>query len=869
MMRKRRRNHEKHEITRKNAAGFGLPLPTRRAVGRRSGTPISAGIPCLFSCLFVFFVVPPVFCIGAEAGAAVSRGELVVLPGSIRLVGPHARHRIVVERTDHGVGVGDVTSRAVFATDNPHVAVVDRDGFVRPVGDGLATITATVDGQVARTFVSVEEFSRDEPWSFRNHVQAILTKQGCNSGACHGAAAGKNGFRLTLRGYAPEIDYAALTRQSIGRRVVKTAPQESLMLLKPTGAIEHGGGVRFKTDSLEYRVISEWIAAGMPGPSATDAEVRGLTVYPGAVRLAPGQTQQVLVQATYSDGRVEDVTHWAKFAGTDDSVASVDDAGRLKVNGRGEGYVSVWFASRVARATVTSPFDTKLEPNLFASAPRNNPIDEKNLAKLASLRISPSPDAGDAAFLRRAYLDATGTLPTTQQVEAFLNDRAPDRRAKLVDRLLDSPEYVDYWAYKWSDLLLVSSRKLAGPSMWSFYRFVRESVARNVPWDRFARSILTVQGSTLSHGAGAFYALHRDPIDLTESASMAFLGLSLTCARCHNHPLEKWTQDQYYGFANLFARVQLKDGDTTGDVIVTNSRDGEILHPRRGVAMPPSPLDAPPVSADDRRDRRAVLADWLARPDNPYFARAVVNRVWSNFFGRGLVDPEDDLRVSNPPSDEVLLDWLVADFIAHRYDLKHLVRTIMNSAVYARSSVPIPGNESDARFLSHYRVKRLPAEVLLDAISRVTEVSTPFDGYPAGWRSLQLPDSQVASTFLDSFGRPARIATCSCERSAEPSMSQALHLANGGTINEKLRSDSSAVAKAVAGQQDDAAIVERLFLSALSRRPTASERERTIKALKEATAGVADPKAAATSRRQAVEDLYWAVLTSREFLFNH
>jgi hypothetical protein len=775
----------------------------------------------------------------------------------------------VVERTDHGVGIGDVTGRAIFATDDPRVATVDRDGFVQPVGDGLATITATVDGRVAQASVSVEESGRDEPWSFRNHVEAVLTKQGCNAGACHGAAAGKNGFRLTLRGYAPEIDFAAMTRQSLGRRVVKTAPQESLILLKPTGAIEHGGGVRFPSGSLEYRVIAEWIAAGMPGPSATDPEIRGLTVHPDAVRLTPGQTQQVVVQATYSDGRVEDVTHWAKFAGTDDAVASVDDAGRLKVNGRGEGSVSVWFASRVARVTVTSPFETTLDEKIFAAAPRQNAIDEKNLAKLAALRIPPSPDAGDAAFLRRAYLDATGTLPTAPQVVAFLDDHAPDRRARLIDRLLDSPEYADYWAYKWSDLLLVSSRKLAAPSMWSFYRFVRENVASNVPWDRFARSILTAQGSTLSNGAAAFYVMHRDPIDLTESASMTFLGLSLTCARCHNHPLEKWTQDQYYEFASLFARVALKDGETTGEVVVANSRDGEVLHPRRGVPMPPSPLDAPPIAADDPRDRRAVLADWLARPDNPYFARAAVNRVWSNFFGRGLVDPEDDLRASNPPSDGALLDWLVADFIAHHYDVKHLMRTIMNSAVYARSSVPVPGNESDAKFLSHYRVKRLPAEVLLDAIARVTEVPTPFDGYPAGWRSLQLPDSQVASSFLEAFGRPARIATCSCERSAEPSMSQALHLANGTTINEKLRSESSAAAKAVAGKQDDAAVVDRLFLAALSRRPTAAERERTIKSLKDATAGLSDPGAAATARRQAIEDLYWAVLTSREFLFNH
>jgi hypothetical protein len=795
--------------------------------------------------------------------------ELRLLPPSARLVGPHARQRFVVERTEGSIGTADVTAKAVFATDNPRVATVDQNGFVRPLGDGLATITATVDGQVARASISVEDHDRDEPWSFRNHVEPILTKQGCNAGSCHGAAAGKNGFRLTLRGYAPEIDHAVLTRQALGRRVVKTAPQESLILLKPTGAIEHGGGVRFAAGSLEYQVLSEWVADGTPGPSATDPEIRSLELSPAAVRLEPGQAQQVLVQAVYSDGRVEDVTHWAKFTSTDDGVTSVDDAGKLKVTGRGEAFVSVWFASRVGRVTVTVPFEARRDSNVFTKAPRTNPIDEKNLAKLAGLRIPPSPDAGDATFLRRAYLDATGTLPPAAQVEAFLKDSDPNKRARLVNRLLDSTEYVDYWAYKWSDVLLVSSRKLPGPSMWSFYQFVRKNVAKNVSWDRFARSIVTAQGSTLSNGAANFYVLHRDPIDLSESASMAFLGLSLTCARCHNHPLEKWTQDQYYGFANLFARVKLKDGETAGDEVVANATEGEILHPRRGVAMPPQPLDAPPIAEGDPRDRRVVFADWLTRSDNPYFARAVVNRVWSNFFGRGLVDPDDDLRVSNPPSDEALLDWLVDDFVAHHFDMKQLIRTIMTSAVYARSSLPVSGNEADAKFLSHYRVKRLPAEVLLDAISQVTEVPTSFGGYPAGWRSLQLPDSKVESSFLDSFGRAARIATCSCERSSEPSMAQALHLANGTTINEKLRSESSITAKAITRGDRDDAIVDHLFLSALARRPTPAERDRMLKALQDGTASLTDTKASATPRRQAVEDLYWAVLTCQEFLFNH
>jgi hypothetical protein len=804
----------------------------------------------------------------AFASAASSAGELRLYPPFARLDGPHARQRFIVERREQDACTVDLTRRATLAIDDPHVARIDAAGNVLPVGDGVATLTATVDGQMSRATISVENQNQDDRWSFRNHIEPILTRQGCNSGACHGAAAGKNGFRLTLRGYGPELDHAVLTRQALSRRIIKTAPQESLMLLKPTGALEHGGGIRFAADSREYTIISQWIAAGMPGPAATDPEIRALRLFPATVRAAPGQGQQILVQATYSNGHVEDVTDWAKFTSTDESVVTVDENGRLKVSGRGEAYVSVWFASRLGRVTVTAPFETKRAPQVFESARRNNPIDDKNLGKLSALGIPPSPDAGDAAFLRRAYLDATGCLPPGDQVDAFVSDRRPDKRARLIERLLESPEYVDYWAYKWSDLLLVSSNKLASPSVWSFYRFVRENVERNTHWDEFARALVTASGSTITSGAASFFALHRDPIDLAESTSMAFLGVSLTCARCHNHPLEKWTQDQYYGFAGLFSRVKLKDGDG-GEVVVASAAEGEILHPRRGVALPAQPLDAPAVAPDDPKDRRAVLADWLTSPDNPYFARAIVNRVWSNFLGRGLIDPEDDLRVSNPPSDEALLDWLVADFVAHHFDVKHLIRTIMTSGVYARSSQPVPGNEADTKFLSHYRVKRLPAEVLLDAIARVTGVPTAFAGYPAGWRSLQLPDTKVENAFLESFGRPARLATCSCERSAEPSMPQALHLANGTTINEKLRDDKSAVAQAISRKDTDDQIVDRLFRTALARPASAREGERMRKALTDAGAGVKDPKALAAARRQAAEDLYWAVLTSQEFLFNH
>lgn len=795
--------------------------------------------------------------------------ELQILPGGVRLDGPHARQHLLVEARKGTAFVADRTSRARFVVEDPKVARIEPDGTLFPVGNGSTVVTATVDGQNARARVSVENFGREEPWNFRNHVESVLSKFGCNQGACHGAAAGKNGFRLTLRAYGVETDHQVLTRQSLGRRVNRTAPEESLMLLKATGAVEHGGGVRFSPESLEYQVIADWIAAGAPAPSADDPRVVSLRTFPDAVLARPGQDQQLTVQAVFSNGRIEDVTAWARFTSADETVAKVDDSGKVTVAGHGEASISVWYASQVQSATITSPFTTPIDAIVFREARRNNPIDAKNLEKLEALRIPPSPDAGDPAFLRRATLDATGALPTAEAVKAFLADTDLEKRRKLIDRLLESPEYVDYWSYKWSDLFLVSSNRLPAPAMWAFSRFIRRGVAENRPWDKFARDVLTASGSTLENGGANFFVLHRDPIDLTESASMAFLGLALTCARCHNHPMEKWTQDQYYGMASLFSRVRLKDGPAAGDVVVIPASEGEIRHPRTGKVMPPQPLDGKARGIDDPTDRRSAFADWLAAPDNPYFAKAAVNRVWANFFGDGLVSPEDDLRATNPASDEALLRWLVEDFRGHGFDLKHLIRTIMNSAVYARSSDPVPGNESDSRFLSRYPAKRLPAEVILDAIARVTEVPSKFPGYPEGWRSLQLPDSKVESTFLSSFGRPERLNTCSCERSAEPSMSQALHLANGETINEKLRAKEGAVSSVLSAGATDVEVVERLFLSALGRPPREEEQSRLLRILAEAVVGLTDPKAVTEARREAIEDLYWATLTSNEFLFNH
>jgi hypothetical protein len=713
----------------------------------------------------------------------------------------------------------------------------------------------------------------EEP-SFRNHVIPILTKAGCNSGACHGALAGKGGLKLSLRGYDPESDFFVLTRQADARRVDRQEPAKSLMLLKPTRKLPHGGGRRLEDDSDDYKIILDWIAGGAKGPRDDDSRLQRLEVAPAAASLVPKDTLSIKVKAWYTDGHAEDVTRWARFGSSEDLVAGVNDEGLVTVAGYGEAAINVAFGTRVAATTVTSPFPNKLAPSDFANSPRHNLVDELVLKKLQSLNLPPSGQCSDREFIRRAYLDAAGILPTPEEVHKFLADKSPDKRAKLIDALLERSEFVDYWSYKWSDLLLVSSRRVQPAEMWAFYRFVRSSVAENKPWDRFAREIVTASGSTIQNGAANYYVLHKDIAELSEATSVTFLGLSVTCCRCHNHPLEKWTQDQYWSMANLFSRVSLKNGDRGGEILVQEQPTGDVPHPRRGVPMPPAPLDAKPLTGDG--SRRAYFADWLTAPENPYFARALVNRVWHNFMGRGLVEAEDDLRETNPPSNRELFDALVKDFVAHKFDVKHLVRTVMNSAAYQRSSAPQPGNEADDRFYSRYLVRRLSAEVILDAYSQVTGVPTKFDqvytgveggtaatpNYPMGVRALQLPDSQVASNFLNAFGRPERLAVCSCERAQEATVGQALHLNNGQTLNDKLRDANSRVAVWVKENISDSDAIRRVFDLALSREPTPAEMQRFSAILKEAS----DTK---SPRREALEDLFWAVLTGREFLFNH
>ncbi|HYW44782.1 MAG TPA: DUF1549 domain-containing protein [Bryobacteraceae bacterium] len=792
--------------------------------------------------------------------------KLAVLPPSVELTGPEARQQLIAEATV-GERQEDWTRSAEWSSSDPKIAAVDEHGLVRPAGDGEARITARAKGIAATVTVQVKDARAPFTWSFRNHVIPVLTKMGCNQGACHGALAGKNGFKLTLRGYDPDADYDTLTRQGVGRRVSLADPPASLMLLKPSFAIPHGGGKRFAADSLEYRVIREWIAAGAPPPSSKDAEISGLEVFPAAAVLAPGAEQQVAVRARYSDGHTDDVTRWVKFSSSNEGVATVDDWGRVKMNGAGEAAVTLWYSSRVLYARLMVPFPSQPSAEAYDRFPRRNFIDDLVLAKLKNLHIAPSKIADDATYLRRAYLDAAGILPTSEEVENFLADASPDKRAKLADRLLERDEFVDYWAYKWSDLLLVSSRRLNSTAMWAFYDWIRDSVKRNKPWNQFAREIFLSSGSTRQNGALNYFVLHKDPIELSENATQAFLGQRITCARCHNHPLEKWTQTQYYQMANLFARIGVKSG--AGENIVFTKTSGDVLHPRLARPLPPTPLDGRGISLDSPEDRRAVFSEWLTSPDNAMFSRTVVNRVWANFMGRGLVDPVDDLRATNPASNEDLLAALAKDFAGHGYDIQRLIRLIMDSSAYQLSSEANATNQADNVYYSKHIVRRLAAEVILDAMSQVTGSPAAFAGYPAGTRALQLPDTQVKSEFLASFGRPPRILCDAAERSSDPTIGQALHIINGDTLNKKLSAPEGTIALFLKLGLSDRRILDYMFLSAFSRYPGDEERQTLLAALEKARESKGAEETRREAHRQALEDMVWAMLTSKEFLFSH
>ncbi len=820
------------------------------------------------------------------ASAGFAAENISVLPAESTLTGPEASQRVLVLHVnEQGEYSGEVAGAEVTLTSSDASVAEVVEGVVMPRGNGVATITATgKDGAAASAAVVVEDFSLSNEWSFRNHVLPVLSKEGCNMGACHGALAGKGGFRLSLRGYDPETDWHTITREARGRRIELAEPGQSLLLTKATTALKHTGGLRVKEGSRDYRVLAEWIAAGAEAPEKEDARLETLEIFPDQSTLKPGDELNLVVKAHYSDGREEDVTQWAKFTSSNEAVAmvdtdgsaSADDHGRTSIIGHGEGAITAWFSSKIVIARISSPFPNDLPEAIFTSAPKRNFIDELVLAQLRRLNLKPSVRTTDEQFLRRVYLDTLGVLPTPEEALAFLADRKADKRDRVVEALLERPEFVDHWSYRFSDMLLVNGRNLRPVAVEAYYKFIRAEVEANTPWNEFVSKIVTAKGSSTANGATNFFAVHQDPENMAENVSQAFLSLSLGCAKCHNHPLEKWTNDQYYAFANMFARVRGKGwgGDARsgdGERTIYVADRGDLMQPRTGKPQPPAALDAEPIADDFDGDRRTVLAEWLTSGDNEHFRRSITNRVWAYYFGIGLVDPVDDLRASNPASNEPLLAALSEHLVENHFDLKALMRTILQSETYQRSSVALPENADESRFFSRYYPRRMMAEKMHDAVVSVTGVPSKFtaikqvDGslvetkaYPEGTRALELYDAAVDSYFLQAFGRNPREISCECERSNQPSLVQVLHVSNGETLNGKLRDEKGVVTGLM--EKSDVELVEAAYLRALTRHPTELESKQFVDLL------AATPK---DERRTAVEDLLWAVMSSREFLFQH
>ena len=817
----------------------------------------------------------PVLLLSLTTGFA-SAKELRILPEQIHLDGREAIQHVLAVRAEGGDFVGEEPA-ATFSIAPAGIAEIV-DGVVVAKGNGKAVLTAKFGDAVATREILVENFDQPFAWSFNGHVMPVLTRQGCNMGACHGAVAGKGGFRLSLRGYNPPEDFYTMTREARGRRVDPLEPAKSLLLTKPTMATPHKGGKKLDPRSREYRILAEWVANGSPAPSPDEAAVVSITVEPPLSILKNGAKQRFLVTAHYEDGSSLDVTDWAKFTSADETVALVDETGSAEVIGYGEGAVNALFSSKVAIARIRSPFPNSIPADVFTSAPKANFIDDLVLAQLAQLNLQPSGRCTDEEFIRRAFLDTIGKLPTVADTRAFLADASPDKRTKLIDALLQREEFVDYWSYRFADIFLVNGGILRPAAVKSYYDWIRGNIAVNRPWDEMVREVVTAKGISTENGATNFYAVHQDPETLAENTAQAFLSQSINCAKCHDHPLEKWTNDQYYAFANLFSRVRAKGwgGDTrSGDGIRTLYVEprGDLIQPRTGKPQIPAPLDGEALDPDSTEDRREALADWLVAPENPNFARSITNRIWSAYFGSGLVEPVDDLRASNPASNEALLAALTANLVGANFDLKALMRVILQSETYQRSGEVLSENRDDSKYLSRHQPRRLMAEVLHDAIADVTGVAGVFDKvalndgssektdfYKEGTRALELYDSAVQSYFLKTFGRNDREITCECERSNQPSMIQVLHLANGNAVNDRLASNKSIVEKLIVEKADDVRIVEEASLATLSRLPTTEEKAGFLAMLGSAGEG---------EKRSAVEDLFWALMTSREFLFQH
>lgn len=779
------------------------------------------------------------------------------------LIGRDARLQLLVTASVQNDQQRDWTHQCRFESSPEGIVQITSDGLVSPIRDGIVTVFAITDaGFKAETKLTVSKTGVHIPVSFPGQIVPIFTKLSCNSGGCHGKSAGQNGFRLSLLGFGPQEDFDHLVKESRGRRLSVASPDRSLLLLKAINESPHGGGARLKRNTHEYRLIRRWIAQGTPYGKSDTPTVASIAVFPQQRRIPTGGTQQLSVIATYSDGSKEDVTRAAVFESNDTEMADVNEdglvqladlAGDVAVMARYQGHVTVFRADLPLGATDQwKDSDWPVERNV---------VDTAVYGKLRSLGIPPSPRCNDATFLRRVTLDVAGRLPTLDEVKAFASDAKEAKRSALIDRLLDSEDYAEYFGGKWNTIL---RNKRSGGALdlrtATFHRWIRTSMRENKRYDTFVREIVTASGSVASNPPVAWLNQVPDTNQRIEDTAQLFLGQRIQCARCHHHPYEKWSQGDYAQMSAFFSLMQKKTGGEPNEpMFVSRFGNPSGRHPRTGQGLKPAGLDGEELNVKQYDDPREHLADWIIDPANPFFAKSLANRYWKHFMGRGLVEPEDDMRVTNPPSNPELLDALANAFIESGYDLKALIRLICQSETYSSKSDAIPDNLQDRRSYSRFYPKRLQAETLLDAVDRVAMSETRFAGMPPGVRAVALPDTGFKSYFLTVFGQPKSMSACECERTQEANLAQSLHLLNSEEMQKKLSTENGRAATLAAEtERSDEEKVRELYLIALSREPNANEMEVTVEYLEQKE-----------NRREAFEDVVWAVVNSKEFLFNH
>ena len=784
--------------------------------------------------------------------------RLEIFPASIKLTGPRSRMQIVVTAHYADGSIQDLTRASQATLSDTAIATLD-NMVVRPLKDGATEIIVSAGGQQAKATLEVTGYAAAQPVSFEYETLAALSKQGCNSGACHGSPSGKGGFRLSLRAFDPTVDTLTLIREDLGRRTNPLNPDESLLLNKPLMRVPHGGGMKLKKNEPAYAILRQWIAEGCKPDAAGAARCVKIEVHPPSGRLLkrPAHTQQLCVLAHFSDGSVRDVTDLACYSSSDTMVADVNAAGLIVSADRGEAAIIVRYLEHVETTFLT--FVKDIPGFAWNSPPPANYIDDLVYAKLKQLQYLPSGTCSDEEFLRRVYCDVIGQLPTIEETQAFLIDHSPDKRSRLINSLLERPEHAKFFALKWGDLLRLTTTHIGGSGAFKYHRWVERAFETNMPYDKFSRELISGTGSTLENPAANFYRTATDTQDCVESISQVFLGARLQCAKCHNHPFERWTQDNYYGMAAFFNRVQRKKSPRADELFIYVAGSGEVTQPRTGKQMKPWLPGQGEIDPPATTDRRQPFAEWLTSRDNKLFAKVEANRLWSFVMGRGIVDPPDDFRDSNPPSNAALLDALAKDFADHGYDRRHILRTILNSRTYQADFRANDLNKDDVKYFSHYQPRLMSAEQLLDAICAVTALPESFAGLPPGMKATQLPAPDLAKhDFLKIFGQPERQTVCACERTSDSNLGMAIQFFNGPLIYGKLRDANNRFRKAMAAGKPNEEIITELYLAAVCRKPNAKEMEASLAHI-----------AAKGDQIVALEDICWAILNTNEFLFQH